>query len=93
MKAITIRHPWPWAICYMGKPLENRDWKPSPYQLKPGEKFAIHAGKMPSVVEIRRAFAAMVDMGVIDYQFAIPSLTRSPTPSAAACTTRRACSA
>lgn len=74
MKALTIRIPWPWAICYLGKPLENRNWRPSPTQLRPGEKFAIHAGKMPSAMEIREAFAGMAAMGVIDETTKVPTL-------------------
>ena len=26
MKAITVRQPWAFAICYFGKRVENRDW-------------------------------------------------------------------
>ena len=40
---VTVRpdpaKPEPW------KPIENRPWAPSPKQLKPGDWFAIHAGK------------------------------------------------
>ena len=83
MKAITIRHPFPWAICYLGKPLENRNWKPSPVQLRPGDKFAIHAGKMPSAIEIREAFAGMHEMGVIEDQLKLPGLARLRTQESA----------
>lgn len=44
MKAITLLHPWPWAICCCGKRLENRTWEPP---LRVGEKFAIHGGRVP----------------------------------------------
>ena len=44
MKALTLKHPWPWAICCMGKRIENRTWSPS---LRIGERFAIHGGKFP----------------------------------------------
>ena len=44
MKAITLRHPWPWCVCCAGKPLENRTWAPG---LRIGEKFAIHGGRWP----------------------------------------------
>lgn len=44
MKAITLRHPWPFAIINLGKRIENRTWAPS---LRIGEKFAIHGGKFP----------------------------------------------
>lgn len=79
MKALTIRIPWPWAICYLGKPLENRNWRPSPTQLRPGEKFAIHAGKMPLAMEIREAFAGMAEMGVIDETTKVPTLSQLRT--------------
>lgn len=29
MKAITVRHPWAWAIIHMGKVVENRSWSTS----------------------------------------------------------------
>jgi hypothetical protein len=44
LKAITLRHPWPFAICQLGKRIENRTWSPN---LAIGEKFAIHGGKFP----------------------------------------------
>lgn len=47
MMALTLRHPWPWAICQLGKRVENRTWRPHPNQLKIGERFAIHGGKWP----------------------------------------------
>lgn len=40
MKALSIRQPWAWAICYAGKDIENRDW-PTKFR---GE-FLIHASK------------------------------------------------
>lgn len=42
MKAITLHAPWAWAICYLGKDIENRTWKP-PAELI-GQRIAIHAG-------------------------------------------------
>lgn len=48
MKALTLKHPWPWAICCLGKRIENRTWRPYPSQLKPGEWLAIHGGKWPT---------------------------------------------
>lgn len=43
--ALTLHRPWPALIVAKLKPIENRDWAPPPTQLKPGEWFAIHAGK------------------------------------------------
>jgi hypothetical protein len=45
MKAITLRHPWPWAVCRLGKRIENRHWRP--HGLPIGEWSAIHGGAPP----------------------------------------------
>lgn len=45
MLALTLKHPWPWAICVAGKDVENRTW--APRQLRRGDRFAIHGGKQP----------------------------------------------
>jgi len=42
MKALTLWRPWPTAIFYLGKDVENREWLP-PDQII-GERIAIHAG-------------------------------------------------
>lgn len=47
MKALTLRHPWPFAITAIGKRIENRTWQPSPKQLAIGDRFAIHGGVVP----------------------------------------------
>jgi len=47
MRAITLKHPWPFAIAHLGKRIENRGWAPHPRQLAPGEVFAIHGGAVP----------------------------------------------
>jgi len=41
MKAITLWPEWAWAVCRLGKNVENRTWDSSLYM---GEQFAIHAG-------------------------------------------------
>ena len=46
MKALTLRHPWPFAICRMGKRFENRSWKPPQGLI--GHRIAIHGGKVPA---------------------------------------------
>lgn len=48
MKAITLKHPWPWAVCVLNKRIENRTWEPWPKQLKIGDWLAIHGGKWPT---------------------------------------------
>lgn len=58
MKALTLRHPWPFAICFMGKRIENRSWKPPTAMI--GQRFAIHGGKQPAgadnIADIRFTF-------------------------------------
>jgi hypothetical protein len=44
MLALTLWPEWAWCICYLGKRIENRTWLPRPEQLRPGDRFAIHAG-------------------------------------------------
>lgn len=43
MNAITLNRPWPHAIAYLGKRIENRTW-PAP-QHAIGKRIAIHAGR------------------------------------------------
>ena len=43
MKAITLWRPWPWAIFFAGKDIENRTWEPPKGLI--GQRLAIHAGK------------------------------------------------
>lgn len=40
--ALTLHRPWPWAICYANKRVENRTWKPPAKVI--GQWVAIHAG-------------------------------------------------
>ena len=42
MKALTLHAPWAWAICFLGKRVENRTWAPPSGMI--GKRFAIHAG-------------------------------------------------
>lgn len=44
LRALTLWAPWAWAICYMGKDVENRDWKRGVPQSLVGQRLAIHAG-------------------------------------------------
>lgn len=74
MRAITLRHPSPWAICYLGKDVENVGWCPPSTKLHPGDRLAIHGGRMPADTEIRRSFAALEERGCIFPGSAIPSL-------------------
>ena len=45
MRGLTLRIPWSFAVTHLGKPVENRTWRPR--VLKLGEDFAIHAGRPP----------------------------------------------
>lgn len=45
MLALTLKHPWPFAICHMGKRIENRRWKP--WRSILGGFIAIHGGTVP----------------------------------------------
>ncbi|WP_407540488.1 hypothetical protein Q0M94_03555 [Deinococcus radiomollis] len=75
MKALTLRAPWPFAIAYLNKRTENRDWDPRtaelmglPWILKAGEPIAIHGGTPPKRGknkgwrEFEAGFEAMVEM-------------------------------
>jgi hypothetical protein len=46
MKALTLKHPWAFAICHWGKRVENRTWHPPKSLI--GQRFAIHGGKVPT---------------------------------------------
>lgn len=45
MIALTIWQPWAWCILHAGRRVEHRTWAPPPRQLKPGQFFAVHAGR------------------------------------------------
>jgi hypothetical protein len=52
MKALTLRHPWAFAIAHLGKRIENRDWDARTADLMGlpqlvGETIAIHGGTAP----------------------------------------------
>ena len=42
MKALTLWPEWSWAICHLGKRIENRTWFPPGWLI--GKTLAIHAG-------------------------------------------------
>ena len=58
MHAITIKQPWAYAICHLGKRIENRTWKPSEKLI--GQRVAIHAGSTTDY----DAFAWMGERGL-----------------------------
>jgi hypothetical protein len=56
MRAITLHHPWTWAITVVGKDLENRDWQPYRANLT---HLAIHGGAIPTLRgQVRRVHFA-----------------------------------
>lgn len=53
MKALTLRHPWPFAVCFLNKRVENREWDQRLEELfgvrhLVGEVVAIHGGAAPT---------------------------------------------
>lgn len=58
MKALTLRHPWAFAIAHWNKRIENRTWSPPPSLL--GQRFAIHGGKPPGKADGYRLDSARV---------------------------------
>lgn len=59
MLAITLKHPWPYAIRHWGKRIENRVWAPPVSQLHVGEEFALHGGVYPTARSLREARTAL----------------------------------
>ncbi len=55
MLALTLKHPWAYAIAHCGKRIENRSWKPRFSSLSKGDWFCIHGGRKPTG-------AAIIDM-------------------------------
>lgn len=52
MKALTLRHPWAFAIAFLGKDVENREWDERLAELmgihaQVGQRIAIHGGAAP----------------------------------------------
>lgn len=52
MKALTLRHPWAFAVAHLGKTIENREWDDRLAELfglpqLVGEQIAIHGGAAP----------------------------------------------
>ncbi len=90
MKALTVRPPWAWLIVKRHKPIENRDWAPTPLELGIGEPFIVHQGKTwaPDGFELARQLGILVPtkkemeaagllgavLGVATYGGVLPSL-------------------
>jgi hypothetical protein len=42
-RALTLIQPWATLVMRCGKDVENRTWTPPESQLRPGDRFWIHA--------------------------------------------------
>ena len=84
MKALTLRHPWPWAIAN-GKPVENRKWEPPASLLRPGDWLAFHGGKSPAGMALAEAatdYQWIIDRGLLKPAGGLLSQLISPYASA-----------
>lgn len=48
IRGITLTHPWAFCIAHLGKPVENRTWRPERQGGRIGMHLAIHGGAMPT---------------------------------------------
>lgn len=53
--ALTLLHPWPYAIRSMGKPIENRVWKPYEFLTRDHRWFALHGAVYPKGINLADA--------------------------------------
>ena len=58
LKAITLKHPWAFAVARLDKRIENRTWKPPPSLI--GRRIAIHGGAMPKGQALEDAYNDML---------------------------------
>lgn len=56
MYAVTLHSPWAFAVLFLGKPFENRTWRP--YRIAVGQRIAIHGSVMPTGSARARAYVA-----------------------------------
>ena len=45
MYCLTLKHPWPFAVCFLQKDVENRRWRPPTRAV--GGRLLIHGGLVP----------------------------------------------
>ncbi len=86
MKALTLHRPWPWAILYAGKRIENRSWRPPAAVI--GQRIVIHAGKVYD--EAAEEFICRIagrgtdgrrcDEGIVGTAMVSHSISASPDP-------------
>lgn len=63
MRAITLWQPWAWLVSNGHKLVENRPW--APVVIRPGDRFAIHAGKRFSVGNWEGLLAVAENRGIV----------------------------
>lgn len=64
LKALTLRHPWAFAVAFLQKNVENRDWTPELANLNGiygmvGQQIAIHGGAAPVRPKSGRHWSAL----------------------------------
>lgn len=59
MRAITLKQPWAYAVCHLGKQIENRDKRPPLGLIR--QRVAIHAG----LASDDSALTRMFDRGIV----------------------------
>lgn len=62
--ALSVRQPWPWAILFAGKDIENRSWQAVNHGLNQRGRIALHASKGMTRDEYEDAAEFMVGIGV-----------------------------
>ena len=60
MFALTLRHPWAWAVHSAGKRIENRDWLPPSHVI--GQWVALHGGVEPKAKKLAEAEADLASL-------------------------------
>lgn len=66
MKALTLRHPWAFAVAHLDKRIENRDWDARTADLMGlpgliGQQIAIHGGTAPQRPKRGRHWSELAD--------------------------------
>lgn len=69
MKALTLRHPWAFAVAHCGKDVENREWDDRLADLMGvrqmiGEQIAIHGGARPQRPKRAKHWSQLSDTNI-----------------------------
>lgn len=62
--ALSVRQPWPWAILFAGKDIENRSWQAVNRGLNQRGRIALHASKGMTRDEYEDAAEFMAGIGI-----------------------------